>query len=296
VPKSPRQPLRADFRLLKGHSDAIDTLIVDSLGNSELVVKIAKAEMAADDLASAVRFSDLKIRDHLAGLLDEFARSAGITAEELQELHAQIVGTANTIAYINHWALRSIEDAVLKDAASRYSYVSVATDRALERTFEEVMSLQSTELERLVTKALFIKGHLDELQEKLRVMHRIVTHENRDLTIAERELLSTLWSWLGGNVSDKKRFETNFVLLDQLENYHQQARDRVTAAILSLNDMRYHMKEVKKTVGAPSIAGPKIPLEVQMKSIQDAIDRLEQSTIAAQQQRIRMREQFFSEE
>lgn len=92
----PPESLLVDFRLLgKAQSNAIDLLIGESLGNSELVLKIAKAEMAADDLASAVSLSDLTSRDSLAGLLGGFARSAGMVAEELQELHAQIVGTAN---------------------------------------------------------------------------------------------------------------------------------------------------------------------------------------------------------
>lgn len=85
-----------DFRTLgKTQSSSIGLLIGDSFGNSEMVLKIAKTEMAADDLASAVRVSDLRSRDSLADMLDKFARSAGLVAEELQEFHAQIVGTAN---------------------------------------------------------------------------------------------------------------------------------------------------------------------------------------------------------
>lgn len=147
------------------------------------------------------------------------------------------------------------------------------------------MSVQTSELEDLVIKAFFIKDHLDDLQEKLRDMYNALTRENTDYTMAECELLSTLWSKLGGNVLDKKKFHDNFLLLNQLTDYHRQARDRVAAAVFTLNNMRNQMKEVKKAVGAQGIAGPKIPLDVQMNSIRDATDNLERSIIAAREQR-----------
>jgi hypothetical protein len=291
------QPLLVDFQLLgKIQSDSIDLLIGDSLGNSELVLKIAMAEMAADDLASAVHVSDFKSRDLLASLLDEFARCAGKVAEELQELHAQTVGTATIIISANGRALRSIEHAVLRDAVSWTPSYSSATDKALQLTFGEVMSVQTSELEGLVTKALFIKGHLDDLKEKLRAMHYIVVHEQRDFTGEEHELLSTLWSQLGGNILDKKRFRENLLLLDQLTKYHAQAERHVAGAVFALNNMRNQMKEARKAVGAPGITGPRIPLSEQTRGIQDAMENLQKSIIAAHEQRRYTGKQFLSDE
>jgi len=86
------------------------------------------------------------------------------------------------------------------------------------------------------------------------------------------------------------------LLLGGLTSYHRQARDRVAGAVFALNNMRNHLKGVKKTTGALSIAGPKIPLNVQMGSIQDAMDNLQRSIIAAQEQRRSTGEQFLSDE
>lgn len=200
-----------------------------------------------------------------------------------------------SIISANGRALRSIEYAVLRDAVSWTPYSS-ATDKALQLAFEEVMNVQTSELEGLVTKAFFIKGHLDDLKEKLRAMYYIVVHEKRDFIAEEHELLSTLWSQLGGNILDKKRFRENLLLLDQLTKYHDQADRYVAGAIFALNSMRNQMKEVKKAVGAPSITGPKIPLSVQMRGIQDAVENLQESIIAAHEQRRYTGKQFLLDE
>ena len=93
---NPRLPMWADFhRIGRIQTDSFDSLLASGLGGYKLVGFVTRAEMAANNLVTAVRVSELKARDVLADKLAEFARDASTTGDELQGLHEQIIGAAD---------------------------------------------------------------------------------------------------------------------------------------------------------------------------------------------------------
>ena len=76
-------------------SKTLEQLLDDSVSGSGLALEIKKAEMATADLATVVRTSDLRSKNHLADTLDSFGNNARDTARGLQKLNAKISGSVD---------------------------------------------------------------------------------------------------------------------------------------------------------------------------------------------------------
>jgi hypothetical protein len=148
-------------------------------------------------------------------------------------------------------------------------------------TFKETMNVQSKILDGLILKATISLKNLDRLKDTLDQIYAIVYREDKTISKEQAELLSTLWSKLGGNVKDKERFNDNLKLLKHLSLYREQARLHVEAALKTLKGMRAEMKVLRETVSKPVIEDSRIPVQVQMKSIRSGLEKLQAGKIKA---------------
>ena len=76
-------------------SNTFQQLMDDSIGGSALSLEVKKAEMAVTDLAIAVRLSNLKAKDSLAGFLIEFVQDARKAGRGLHQLGSKIGGAVD---------------------------------------------------------------------------------------------------------------------------------------------------------------------------------------------------------
>jgi len=92
-----KQTLRwADYpKLVDLQSKTFQQLMDDSIGGSALSLEVKKAEMAVTDLAVAVRLSNLKAKDSLAGSLIDFVQDAKRAGRGLQQLGSKIGGAVD---------------------------------------------------------------------------------------------------------------------------------------------------------------------------------------------------------
>lgn len=98
----PKVPLWADYpKLVDVQSTSFEQLLDESLGGSELSLEVKKAEMVTSDLVTLVKFSDLKSRDMMAQMLQDFVSDARFTGRGLQKLNSKIGGAVDRLGQIS---------------------------------------------------------------------------------------------------------------------------------------------------------------------------------------------------
>ncbi|EGO24775.1 hypothetical protein SERLADRAFT_468573 [Serpula lacrymans var. lacrymans S7.9] len=280
----------ADFpQMMNVQSSTFEQLLDESAGGSALSLEVKKAELATVDLATAVRYSDLKCHDILADSLSAFVQNAKRTARGLTRLNSKVGGAVDDIMAINGYALRTIQD-TQANAPSPYSLRALipirfgpGTQEVILEVFTDAMETLSRTIARLIVEAEVSLIHLNELQESLHTIHEIVSREDASITAAQSDLLAELWTRLGGNRRALRGMDDRLSLLKDLGSYRQKALAHVVAALQTLHSMSEDMEDLRERVAAPEIVGGRIPLDVHIGSIQSGLERLREGRIKAKE-------------
>jgi septation ring formation regulator EzrA len=186
---------------------------------------------------------------------------------------------------VNNHALRTIERANEKKGFS-FGALMPGMERRKARivtaTFQDAMDTLSTQVERLVIEAEANIDNLNQLEESLNALYELVSREVKSVEGDRDELLALLWTKLGGNQKELKNFKKNLAILKNVGLYRNQARVHVTATLQTLRSLSEDMEEMRERVATPGLVGERIPLEVQMQSIQYGLDRLKENRMKAQ--------------
>lgn len=302
--KNGNVPRWADYeKLVQVQSKSFEQLLDESVGDSGLTLKIKKAEMATTDLVTLVRVSQLKTKDMLAESLLGFVEDARKTGRGLQKLTSKVGGAVDryilpitfsiaclkqcrgSIMAVNEHALHTIEAAnaniPLGLSIQRLWYNKEKTDSIVTSTFTNAMATLSSHMSRLMLEAEHNLANLDRLEERLSTLHEMVSREDSSISAEKAELLAELWTILGGNKGKLRGFDNHLLLLKSLETYRKEARVHVVAALHTLQEMSADMEDLRERVAAPELTGPKVPLEVHMKSIKHGLERLKEGKIRA---------------
>ncbi|KAG6821323.1 hypothetical protein H0H93_000184 [Arthromyces matolae] len=274
TPGANEPPRWADYpKFIDAQSATFEHLLDDSVGGSAISLEIKKAEMATSDLITLVQISDLKSRETLSEHLSTFVEEAKKTGRDLQRLSSKIGGAVDNIMAVNDYALHQIESVHAKPPGvlSLYGVIPWAAQKptydVVIRTFDEAMGVLSTSLERLILEAEVNLANLERLEERLSTLHDIVSREDVTISNAKSELLAELWTILGGNRGKLRNFDSHLVLLKNLSSYRKKALAHVVAALQTLKGMSHDMEDIRERVAAPELLGPRIPIEVHIKSI-----------------------------
>ncbi|KAI9066312.1 hypothetical protein FKP32DRAFT_1674052 [Trametes sanguinea] len=283
-------PQQADYpKLVQIQSSSFEQLLDSSVGGSGLSLEIKKAEMASQDLITLVKVSDLRGRDLLAESLLEFVEDAKKTGKGLQKLTSKINGAVDKIMAINDYALHTIEStqnepkSVLRVIWPFIATPAQQTQDVVVQAFRDSMDVHAAEMRRLILELAISEANLERLDTHLVTLHELCTRENLTLSEARDDLLSELWTLLGGNRRRLRGMESNLELLRELGEYRKRAAAHVAAAKQTLLAMSEDMEDLRERVAAPDIVGDRIPVEVHMKSIQSGLERLREDRIKARE-------------
>ncbi|KAF8802481.1 hypothetical protein BYT27DRAFT_7112380 [Phlegmacium glaucopus] len=282
-------PRWADYpKMVDLQSKTFEQLIDDSIGGSALSLEVKKAEMAITDLVTFVRLSKLKAKDTLAGSLIEFVQDARKAGRGLQKLSSKIGGAVDNIMAVNDYALQQIDTAQKNKPSPLYALVPWKSPRksineVVVETFGEAMNILSTDMERLIIEAEANIIALDVLEERLSILHEIISREDVTLSSEKADLLAELWTILGFNRNELRNFDQSLTLLKELKTYRQQALSQVVATLQTLRAMRADMEDLRERVARPALSGSKIPVEVHMKSIKLGLQRLREGRVRAKE-------------
>jgi DNA repair ATPase RecN len=201
----------------------------------------------------------------------------------------------NRIIAVNDYALHAIESAMTKSifvnplVSHVFRLIPILPPRdklaqkVVMQTFTEAMSLLSSSIQRLIVEASLSLANLDKLEERLSNIHEQVSRENSSLSSAKSELLSELWTMIGGNKHRLRGYDEHLFLLKNLSVYRKKALVHVIVALNTLQTMSEDMEDLRERVTLPVIAGSSIPVEVHMKSIKRGLERLEEGRVNAKE-------------
>jgi hypothetical protein len=195
---------------------------------------------------------------------------------------------------VNDYALREIEAASSgtqsRSLASKMIWPfssgtpsHASTNDIVTRTFTESLSVLSTSMSRLILEAETSIANLDKLEETLTNFHVLIAREDSSLSSAKYELLSELWSRLGGNKRELRGYDEHIYLLRNLGAYRKKALVHVVTALQTLQGMSEDMEELRERVAAPEVVGGRIPVEVHVRSIRAGVERLKEGRVKAKE-------------
>lgn len=146
------------------------------------------------------------------------------------------------------------------------------------------MNVLSLAIARLILDAELQLSNLDQLEEDLHVIYEVISREDASISSARSDLLSELWTKLGGNRRALRGHNDNLTLLQGLGQYRKKALNQVTMALQALRTLSDDMEDLRERVASPELVKSRIPVEVHMKSIRGGIERLKESRVRARDQ------------
>jgi len=191
---------------------------------------------------------------------------------------------------VNDYALDMIEAASTpKSMSSRlltpFSRFALRdpTKEVVTEAFVASMSSLSRAMERCILEAQVSLADLDRLEEHLSLLHEMVAREDIAVHLEKSELLSELWSLLGGNRRKLRGIDNHLTLLKGIGGYRRRALAHVVATIQALGALSGDMEDLRSRVAAPDIVGDKIPVDVHIKSIKGGLERLKNGQIRSRE-------------
>ncbi|EIW57912.1 uncharacterized protein TRAVEDRAFT_92050, partial [Trametes versicolor FP-101664 SS1] len=255
----------ADFpNLVRLQSTALDELLDHSASGADLAVNLKQAELAVSDLVTLVRASNLTAKDVLADALFGFVGDAKVAGRGLQRLASKVHSVADTMSAFNSYAYYKIEETRKGGPAS--------TDVTLTHVFHSSMDNFASQLTRIIFDGTAVALQLDALEERLAAVHSLCVQEKISMHAVLDDLLSELWTILGGNSSKLQALRDGRAILHDVEKYRGLAVAYVAATVHSLVVVDADLGELREKVNSAGFVG--VPMEVQLASIERSIMRL----------------------
>lgn len=134
------------------------------------------------------------------------------------------------------------------------------------------------EINKLIAEAQALLLVLNNLEDRLEVIHGIATREDMHAKALKEEILSELWTMVGGNRGKLNKMDRQLNLLQQVGVYRKNAYAHVSGTIIRLQAMGAGLEDLRERVGSPELLRDRIdiPLSVHLENIQKGVERLEE--------------------
>lgn len=150
---------------------------------------------------------------------------------------------------------------------------SILLDQYIQHT-----RIVEEEINKLITEAQALLLVLNNLEDRLEVIHGVATREDMHAKALKEEILSELWTMVGGNRGKLNKMDRQLNLLQQVGIYRKTAYAHVSGTILRLQAMGAGLEDLRERVGSPELLRDRldIPLSVHIENIQKGVERLEE--------------------
>lgn len=178
-------------------------------------------------------------------------------------------------------ALRGVVEVFINDRLLAPFQAVKFTESVLLDQYIQHTRLVEEELFKLISEAQALLGVLTNLDDRLDVIQGITTRDGHHTSAMKDEVLSQLWSIVGGNQKKIKNMDRQLSLLQQVGIYRKNAMAHVTGAILKLQAIGAGLEDLRERVGAPELLRDRteIPLSVHIENIQLGVARLEEGRL-----------------
>jgi hypothetical protein len=234
-------------------------------------------------------------RNELVLEFDGFIETARIASYDLQKFNSHVGRAVDSVIATTRWTTRVLDSIEERDA-SRGSISTFINDKILA-PFQPVKftegilldqyiqhtRLVEDEIHKLISEAQAILMILNNLEDRLEVIHGVATRDGMRAKALKDEILSELWTMVGGNRGKLNKMDRQMNLLQKVGVYRKTAYAHVTGTILRLQAIGAGLEDLRERVGAPELLQDRahVPLSIHIENIQLGVERLEASRLNA---------------
>lgn len=285
------------FDQLMTVQNKFEAVLQESAGGVSLPLDMKRGETSIRDLRQVVRYSQLHSKNELVLEFDGFIETARIASYDLQKFNSHVGRGVDNILATARWTKRVLDGIAERDG-SRGAITSFFNDRLLA-PFQPIKFTEDSlldqyilhtgvveeEINRLVMEAQALLLVLQNLEDRLDVIHGIAVRDNLHAQGSKAEVLSQLWTMLGGNRSKLGKFDSQLRLLGQVNTYRQNAIAHVSGTLVRLQGMGAELEELRERVAGVELVGGKgsVPLSLHIQNIEMGVERLERGRKGAKE-------------
>ena len=267
-----------------------EEIMEQSASGVSLPLEMKRSETSIRDLRQVVRFSQLHSRNEMVLEFDGFIETARIASYDLQKFNSHIGRGVDIVLSTARWTERVLDDMALKRSTrgiipgfindkllAPFQPLQFTESRLLDQYIKHTRVI-SEEIEQLLVEAQALLMVLQNLEDRLDVIHGIAMRDNIHAQGSKDEILSQLWTLLGGNRGALGKYNNQLRLLKEVGNQRKVAWAHVSGTILKLQAMGAELEELRERVGSAELLRDRadLPLAVHLESIRLGVERLEE--------------------
>lgn len=278
----------AAFEDLINVQNQFEDILDSSKETSTLPDTIKDSELAIRDLRTLVKHSKLPSRTQLDLEFHNFVLTAKEASEDLTTYNVRIGSAIDKIIGTNQYTIAVLEGLEQNDASTgALTRVFNAVTGAFvsppptlqQRIFDQFVILlakNKDEITKLIEVATALRSVLINLDERLDTINSIATQDDYTITKNQDELLSELWTKLGGNSASVKSNARQLNLLKNISAYRKKALNHVSMTLLKLKEIQAELESLRDDVAAPEVLGwrGELPATYHVGQIGMGINRL----------------------
>ncbi|KFY22136.1 hypothetical protein V493_06823 [Pseudogymnoascus sp. VKM F-4281 (FW-2241)] len=287
-----------EFDQLISVQGKFEEVLDESAAGVSLPMDMKRGEASIRDLRQLVRYSQLHSKNELVLEFDGFIETARMASYDLQKFNSHIGRAVDNVLATTRWTTRVLEGIKIRDAsqgainsfANSFANKIIApfqpvkfTESVLLDQYIKHTQIVEEEILKLIDEAQALLMVLNSLEDRLEVIHGIVTRDGHHAIAQREELLSELWTMVGGNKGKLSKTKRQLNLLTQVGVYRKSAFGHVSATILKLQQIGSGLEDLRERVGSPELLRDRIdvPLSVHIENIQRGVERLEEGRQSA---------------
>ncbi|KAI4132240.1 MAG: hypothetical protein LQ338_000792 [Usnochroma carphineum] len=283
-------PSPVEFDQLINVQAQFESILEETSGGVSLPLDMKRSETSLRDLRTIIRYSTLPSKNELVFEFNGFIETAGIASSDLQKFNSHVGRAVDNILATARWTKRVL-DGVAMEQGSRGLISAFFNDKLLAPfqplRFTEAKVLQQytehtraveNEINRLIDEAQALLDVLRNLDDRLDVIHSVAVRDDLHAQGSKEEVMSQLWTMLGGNRKALGKFDSQLKLLNHVNGYRQTAIAHVAGTMLKLQAMGAELEELRERVGTVELVGERrgVPLSVHIENIELGVERLEE--------------------
>jgi hypothetical protein len=278
----------ADFEELINVQSRFEDILDASKDTSALPATIKDSELAIRDLRTLVRYSRLPSRNQLDLEFHNFVLTANEASVDLSRYNSRIGAAMDRVIATNTWTMAVLQGIEEQEASigSVGRVVNAVTGAFIsppptlqQRIFDQYVlhvGQNKEEITRLIETAQALLQVLQNLDERLDTIYSITVNDDQTISKNHDELLSQLWTKLGGNSASVKANVKQLNLLKNISAYRKKALKHVSETLLKLQEIQAELENLREGVAAPEVLGWRagIPIAYHVDLIEKGVDRL----------------------
>ncbi|KAF2792039.1 hypothetical protein K505DRAFT_326433 [Melanomma pulvis-pyrius CBS 109.77] len=285
-PAQPQDMPYPDFEEAMNIQSSLEDIVYESKDAYKLPGTMKRSEATIRDLRSLVKYSKLPSRIELEVEFTSFIETAGEAVRDLTRFNAKVGHTMDQVLSTNSWTMQVLQGLDEKEAsyglisklASSLSLTAGSPNLSqhIHDQYVRHVSKIKDDIAALVQNAEALMAILDNLDNRLQLIFEIAIRDGLIVGKNRDELLSQLWTKLGGNRGQRQELERTLALLSKVTQYRKQAAEHVRLTSLRLHDIEAGLENLRDGVAAPEVLGWRddVPLSYHISIMEKASERL----------------------